>query len=142
VHDEKRNTSRFIIERLQGRGAIRSCRPRAGENNEIILKEKRCQGVDQLLHLAQHMDKAGLTLLPQMVRIFFLISEMVNEVTGDWRKVHNEEPHNLYSSPSIIRVIKPRRMRWVGHVARMGEKRNAYRILVGKPEETTGKTTT
>jgi hypothetical protein len=55
-------------------------------------------------------------------------------VTGDWRKLHNEELHNLYSSPSIIRMIKSRRMRWSGHVARMGETRNAYRILVGNPE--------
>jgi hypothetical protein len=58
-----------------------------------------------------------------------------NEVTRDWRKLHNEELHNLYSSPNIIRIIKSRRMRWAGHVARMGEPRNAYRILVGKPEE-------
>jgi hypothetical protein len=50
------------------------------------------------------------------------------------RLSHNEEPHNLYSSPSIIRVIKSRRMRWAGHVARMGEKRNACRILVGKSD--------
>jgi hypothetical protein len=55
-------------------------------------------------------------------------------VTGGWRKLHNEELHNLYSSPSIIRVIKSRRMGWAGHVARMGEKMNAYRILVGKLE--------
>jgi hypothetical protein len=55
-------------------------------------------------------------------------------VTGDWRKQHNEELHNLYSSPNIIRMIKSRRMRWAGHVAQMGEKRNTYRILVGKPE--------
>jgi hypothetical protein len=57
-----------------------------------------------------------------------------HEVTGEWRKLHNEELHNLYSSPNIIRTIKSRRMRWARHVARMGEKRNAYRILVGKPE--------
>jgi hypothetical protein len=57
-----------------------------------------------------------------------------DEVTGGWRKLHNEELHNLYSSPNIIRMIKSRRMRWVGHVARMGAKRNACRILVGKPE--------
>jgi hypothetical protein len=56
------------------------------------------------------------------------------EETGGFRKLHNEELHKLYSSPSIIRIIKSRRMRWVRHVARMGEKRNAYRILVGKPE--------
>jgi hypothetical protein len=55
-------------------------------------------------------------------------------VTGDWRKLHNEELHNLYSSPNIIRMIKSRRMRWAGHVARKGETRNAYRIVVGKPE--------
>jgi hypothetical protein len=52
-------------------------------------------------------------------------------VTGEWRKLHIEELHALYSSPSIIGIIKVRRMRWAGHVARMGEKRNAYR-LVGK----------
>jgi hypothetical protein len=57
-----------------------------------------------------------------------------DEVTGSWRKLHNEELHNLYSSPSIIRMIKSRRMGWAWHVARMVEKRNAYRILVGKPE--------
>jgi hypothetical protein len=57
-----------------------------------------------------------------------------DEVTGEWRELHNEELHDLYSSPSIIRIIKARRMRWAMHVARMGEKRNAYRLLVGKPE--------
>jgi hypothetical protein len=57
-----------------------------------------------------------------------------DEVTGDWRKLHNEELHNLYSSPNIIRMINSRKMRWAGHVARIGETRNAYRILVGKPE--------
>jgi hypothetical protein len=55
-------------------------------------------------------------------------------VTGGWRKLHNEELHNLYSSPIIIRIIKSRRMRWAGHVARMGEKRNVCRLLVGKPQ--------
>jgi hypothetical protein len=56
-------------------------------------------------------------------------------VTGDWRKLHNEELHNLYSSPNIIRIIKSRRMRRAGHVARIWENRNGYRILVEKPEE-------
>jgi hypothetical protein len=55
-------------------------------------------------------------------------------MTGEWRKLHNKELHDLYSSPSIIRIIKSRMMRWVGHVARMREKRNAYRLLVGKPD--------
>jgi hypothetical protein len=57
-----------------------------------------------------------------------------DEETGEWRKLHNEELRDLYSSPSIIRIIKSRRMRWAGHVACMGEKRNAYSLLVGKPE--------
>jgi hypothetical protein len=57
-----------------------------------------------------------------------------DEVMGGWRKLHNEELHNLYSLPKIIRMIKSRRMRWAGNVARMGAKRNAYRILVGKLE--------
>ncbi|KAJ4444568.1 hypothetical protein ANN_06363 [Periplaneta americana] len=57
-----------------------------------------------------------------------------DEVTGEWRKLHNTELHALYSSPDIIRNIKSRRLRWAGHVARMGESRNAYRVLVGRPE--------
>jgi hypothetical protein len=57
-----------------------------------------------------------------------------DEVTGEWRKLHSRELHNLYSSPDIIRQIKSRRMRWAGHVTRMGEGRNVYRVLVGKPE--------
>jgi len=54
-----------------------------------------------------------------------------DEVTGKWRRVHNEELHYLHSSPSIVRVIKTRRMRWDGHVARMGDRRGVYRVLVG-----------
>ena len=57
-----------------------------------------------------------------------------DEVTGEWRRLHNEELNDLYSSPNIVRVIKSRRMRWAGHVARMGEERGVYRVLVGKPE--------
>jgi hypothetical protein len=57
-----------------------------------------------------------------------------DEVTGEWRKLYNEELRDLYSSPSIIRIIKSRKMKWACHVARMGEKRNAYRLLLGKPE--------
>jgi hypothetical protein len=55
-------------------------------------------------------------------------------MAGGWRKLNNEELHTLYSSPSIVRMIKSRGVRWTGHVASMWEKRNAYRILVGKPE--------
>jgi len=57
-----------------------------------------------------------------------------NEVTGKWRKLHNEELNDLYSSPNIFRVIKSRRIRWAGHVARMRERRGVYRVLVGNPE--------
>jgi len=57
-----------------------------------------------------------------------------DEVTGEWRRLHNEELKDLYSSPNFVRVIKSRRMRWAEHVARMGEERGVYRVLVGKPE--------
>jgi len=57
----------------------------------------------------------------------------MEEVTGEWRRLRNEELNDLYSSPNIVRVIKSRRMRWAGHVARTGEERGVYRVLVGKP---------
>ena len=58
-----------------------------------------------------------------------------DEVTQEWRKLHNEELNDLYSLPNIARVVKSRRMRWAGHVARMGQDRGVHRVLVGKPEE-------
>ena len=57
-----------------------------------------------------------------------------DEVTGEWRKLHNEELNDLYSLPNIVRVVKSKRMRRAGHVARMGEDRGVHRVLVGKPE--------
>jgi transcription termination factor 2 len=57
-----------------------------------------------------------------------------DEVTGEWRNLHNEELRDLYSLPSIVEVVKSRRMRWAGHVARMGEGRGVHRVLVGEPE--------
>jgi hypothetical protein len=57
-----------------------------------------------------------------------------DDATGEWRRLRNEELNDLYPSPNIIRVIKSRRMKWEGHIARMGEKRGVYRILVGRPE--------
>jgi hypothetical protein len=75
-------------------------------------------------------------------RVLRKIFEPKREEDRSWRKLHNDELHNLYSSPNIVRVINSTRMRWAGHVARMGEGRGVYRILVGTPEgkETTGKT--
>jgi len=65
-----------------------------------------------------------------------------DEVTGEWRRLQNDELNELYTSPSVVRVIKSRRMRWAGHVARMGEERGVYTVLVGKPgrKESTGET--
>jgi hypothetical protein len=62
------------------------------------------------------------------------VSILYYTLTGDWRKLHNGELHNLYSSPDIMGQIKSRRVRWAGHVGRMGKGRNVYRVLVGKPE--------
>jgi len=78
-------------------------------------------------------EESKLGVFDNMVlrRIFGLRRD---EVTGEWRRLHNEELNDLYSSPNIVRVIKSRRMRWAGHVARMGEERGVYRVLVGKPE--------
>ena len=63
-----------------------------------------------------------------------IVGPRKEEVTREWGRLHNEELNDLYSSPNIVRVIKSRRMRWAGHVARVGEERGVYRILVGKPE--------
>ena len=71
-------------------------------------------------------------LLLAVLRIIF--GPRRDELTGEWRRLHNEELNDLYSSPNIVWVIKSRRMRWTGHVARMGEERGVYRVLVGKPE--------
>jgi hypothetical protein len=77
----------------------------------------------------KHLEESD---LPKVLRRIF--GSKRDGVTGGWGKLHNEELHNLYTSPSIIRIIKSRRMRWAGHVARMGEKGDVYRLLVGKPE--------
>jgi len=78
-------------------------------------------------------EERGLRVFENMVlrRIF---GPRRDEVTGEWRRLHNEELNDLHSSPNIVRVIKSRRMRWVGHVACIGEERGVYRVLVGKPE--------
>jgi hypothetical protein len=79
-------------------------------------------------------------MLEQRLRVFEnrvlrrIFGPKRDDTTGEWRRLHNEELNDLYSSPNIIRVIKWRRMKWAEHVARMGAKRGAYRILVGRPE--------
>jgi hypothetical protein len=65
---------------------------------------------------------------------YLILKFKVDRLTGEWRKPHNEELNDLYSLPNIVRVVKLRRMRWAGHVARMGEDRGVHRVLVGKPE--------
>ena len=79
------------------------------------------------------MEERKLRVFENMVlrRIF---GPRRDEVTGEWRRPHNEELNELYSPSNILRVIKLRRMRWAGHVARMGERRDVYRVLVGNPE--------
>jgi hypothetical protein len=83
---------------------------------------------------ASHKDKQWTLCLFENRVLRRIFGPKSDEVTGGWRKLHNEELHGLYSSPSIITVIKARRMKWAGHVARMGEVRGAYNILVWRPE--------
>ena len=77
-------------------------------------------------------EERKLRVFENMLRRIFGLRR--DEVTGEWRSLHNEELNYLYSTPNIVRVIKSRRIKWAGHVARMGEERGVYRVLVGKPE--------
>jgi hypothetical protein len=102
---------------------------------------RRCKsiGAGSETPAARNLKYRGSNIFFSLVRWDYRVLRKIfgprrDEVTGDWRKLHNEELHNLYSSPNIIRMIKSMRMRWTRHVARMVTKRNACRILVGKPE--------
>jgi hypothetical protein len=79
------------------------------------------------------LQKNSLSLDLHEIKVIIIVS-YIFEVTGEWRKLHNEELNDLYSLPNIVRVVKSRRMRWAGHIARMGEGRVVHRILLGKPE--------
>jgi hypothetical protein len=94
---------------------------------QLSLKSDKNSG-----HLARRpMGIYASTSLTVLRRIFV---PRRDEVTGEWRRLYNEELNDLYGSPNIVRVKKRRRMRWAGHVARMGEERGVYRVLVGKQE--------
>jgi hypothetical protein len=80
-----------------------------------------------------HLDLSPQTLIKIKIYIITANSNGGDEITGEWRRLHNKELYAVYS-PNIIRVIKSRRLRWGGHVARTGERRSAYGVLVGKPE--------
>ncbi|KAJ4446906.1 hypothetical protein ANN_13607 [Periplaneta americana] len=101
------------------------------ETVDLKMQSHICQTVE-----VHHLAAATICLLRvfenKVLRKVFEAKR--DEVTGEWRKLHNAELHALYSSPDIIRNIKFRRLKWAGHVARMGESRNAYRVLVGGPE--------
>ncbi|KAJ4448351.1 hypothetical protein ANN_10366 [Periplaneta americana] len=97
------------------------------ENTGILLEASKAIGLEV------NPEKTKLRVFENKV-LRKIFGAKRDEVTGEWRKLHNAELHALYSSPDIIRNIKSRRLRWAGHVARMGESRNAYRVLVGRPE--------
>ncbi|KAJ4448554.1 hypothetical protein ANN_10572 [Periplaneta americana] len=97
------------------------------ENTEILLEASKAIGLEV------NPEKTKLRVFENKV-LRKIFGAKRDEVTGEWRKLHNAELHALYSSPDIIRNIKSRRLRWAGHVARMGESRSAYRVLVGRPE--------
>ncbi|KAJ4447071.1 hypothetical protein ANN_09060 [Periplaneta americana] len=145
---ESRNVKRVLVGRPEGKRRLGRPRRRWEDNIKMDLREV---GYDdrEWINLGQVIlpvvlygcETWTLTLREeQRSRVFEnkvlrkIFGAKRDKVTGEWRKLHNTELHALYSSPGIIRNIKSRRLRWTGHVARMGESRNAYRVLVGRPE--------
>ncbi|KAJ4449410.1 hypothetical protein ANN_00809 [Periplaneta americana] len=98
-------------------------------------RQETCVRVEVNFNIKSNNVKSGQGLLLRLISLKKIFGAKRDEVTGEWRKLHNAELHALYPSPDIIRNIKSRRLRWAGHVARMGEFRNSYRVLVGRPEE-------
>jgi hypothetical protein len=93
----------------------------------------KCLPVDRAHRPSRHFEERKVRVFEKRV-LWKIFVPKRDEVTGEWRKLHNKELNDLYSSPTIVRVIKSRTMRWAGHLARMGERRGVYRVLVGKPE--------
>jgi len=104
----------------------------AEEIKSRLRSENACYHSVQKLLSSRFLSKDLRVFVNMVLRRIF--GPRRNEVTGEWRRLHNEELIDLYSSLNIVRVIKSRRMRWAGHVARKGEERGMYRVLVGKPE--------
>ncbi|KAJ4431677.1 hypothetical protein ANN_20278 [Periplaneta americana] len=142
---ESRNAYRVLVGRPEGKRPLGRPRRRWENNIKMDLREVGYDDRDWI-NLAQDRDRwrayvrAAMNLRKHRLRVFEnkvlrkIFGAKRDEVTGEWRKLHNTELHALYSSPDIIRNIKSRRLRWAGHVARMDESRNAYRVLVGRPE--------
>ncbi|KAJ4428780.1 hypothetical protein ANN_25773 [Periplaneta americana] len=156
---ESRNAYRVLAGRSEGKRLLRRPRRRWEDNIKMYLREVdmmsltllgrkfqsrgtatvkedeyedvRWEGMDNIEEYCDRVSRLRVFENKVLRKIF---GAKRDEVTGEWTKLHNAELHALYSSPDIIRNIKSRRLRWAGHVARMGESRNAYRVLVGRPE--------
>ncbi|KAJ4446907.1 hypothetical protein ANN_13608 [Periplaneta americana] len=153
---ESRNAYRVLVGRPEGKRPLGRPRRRWEDNIKMDLREV---GYDdrEWINLAQDRDQWWAYVRAVMNFRYWVAApsqprrwavkgeeimrmasfgreEALDEVTGEWRKLRNTELHALYTSPDIIRNIKSRRLRWAGHAARMGESRNAYRVLVGRPE--------
>ncbi|KAJ4452351.1 hypothetical protein ANN_03884 [Periplaneta americana] len=107
-------------------------------HHPLTIQELRNAALEEWDNLPQESLDALVLSMPRRIQECLRVLRKIfgakrDEVTGEWRKLHNAELHALYSSPDIIRNIKCRRLRWAGHVARMGDSRNAYRVLVGRP---------
>ncbi|KAJ4431590.1 hypothetical protein ANN_20189 [Periplaneta americana] len=140
-----RNAYRVLVGKLEGKRPLGRPRRRWEDNIKMNLREV---GYDdrEWINLAQDRDqwrayvRAAMNLREHRLRVFEnkvlkkIFGAKRDEVTGEWRKLHNAELHALYSSPDIFRNIKSRRLRWAGHEAHMGESRNTYRVLVGRPD--------
>ena len=103
-------------------------------NSVFSKQEAVCQTVHSSVQYRPNLILIFYKYSPQNMVMRRIFGPRRDAVTGEWRRLHNEELNDLYSSPNIVRVIKSRRMRWAGHVARMSKEMGVFRVLVGKPE--------